>query len=199
MKRIYTIAACLMFAAVLSVAVKAQAQTTPMKVVLINTLAFDDEKGITKYVNAMNALENEFKPLDTEIQGLVTKYNNLGKEIKTLQDQASGGKVPIDEKAAQAKVDEYQLLEIQIKRKQEDAKTRYEKRQAAVLGPVLQDIGKAMQEFAQAKGYDLILDAAKLDQQQILLAILPAKIDVTKEFITFYNARPASATATTKP
>ena len=107
--------------------------------------------------------------------------------------------MPIDEQAAPATVDEYQLLEIQIKRKQEDAKTRYEKRQAAVLGPVLQDIGKAMQEFAQAKGYDLILDAAKLDQQQILLAILPAKIDVTKEFITFYNARPASATATTKP
>ena len=67
------------------------------------------------------------------------------------------------------------------------------------MGPIQNDIGKAMQDFAAAKGYDLILDAAKLDSQQILLAFIPGKVDVTKEFITFYNARPATAATAATP
>ena len=197
MKRFSLVAVFAILAAISSVSVSAQ--TPSMKVVVINTAAFDGKEGIVKYTNAMTALENEFKPLDTELQGLVTKYQNLGKELKTLQDQITAGTVPVNQTAAQAKADEYQTLELTIKRKQEDGKVRYEKRQPQVMGPILQDIGKAMQDFAAAKGYDLILDASKLDQQQILLAFIPAKVDVTKEFITFYNARPASAATAATP
>ncbi len=39
----------------------------------------------------------------------------------------------------QTKVDEAQNLELQIKRKQEDGKVKFEKRQRAGLGPILQD------------------------------------------------------------
>ena len=196
MKRFYTVAASLLFAAVFSISVSAQA--TALKVVVIDTRFFDGKEGIVKYTNAMSALETEFKPMDTELQALVTKYQNLAKELKVLQDQITAATVPINEKAAQAKADEYQNLEIQIKRKQEDGKSRYEKRQPQVLGPILQDIGKAMQDFATAKGYDLILDASKLDQQQILL-VMTGKVDVTKEFITFFNARPATAATAASP
>lgn len=196
MKRIYTIAAGLFFAAVFSVSVSAQA--TNLKVVVIDTRFFDGKDGIVKYTNAMTALESEFKPMDTELQALVTKYQNLAKELKVLQDQIAAGTVPVNQQTAQAKADEYQNLEIQIKRKQEDGKSRFEKRQPQVLGPILQDIGKAMQEFATAKGYDLILDGSKLDQQQILLVMSP-KSDVTKEFITFFNARPATAATAAAP
>ena len=137
MKRIYTIAAGLFFAAVFSISVSAQA--TNLKVVVIDTRFFDGKDGIVKYTNAMTALESEFKPMDTELQALVTKYQNLAKELKVLQDQISAGTVPVNEKTAQAKADEYQNLEIQIKRKQEDGKSRFEKRQPQVLGPILQD------------------------------------------------------------
>jgi len=184
----------------LTFAISASAQTTgQLKVVVINTVEFDGKDGIVKYTNAMTALENEFKPLDTELKALATKYENLGKELKVIQDQINAGNVPVDQKSANAKVEEYQNLEIQIKRKQEDGKERFQRRQPQVLGPIQQDIGKAMQEFATAKGYDLILDAAMLDQQKILLAYLPNKVDVTKEFITFYNARPATAATAATP
>lgn len=197
MKRFSLIAVFAILAAISSVSVSAQ--TPGFKVVVINTQAFDGKDGIVKYTNAMSALETEFKPLDAELQTLVTKYQTLGKELKTLQDQITAGTVPVNQQAAQAKADEYQTLELTIKRKQEDGKVRYEKRQPQVMGPILQDIGKAMQDFATAKGYDLILDAAKLDQQQILLAFIPTKVDVTKEFITFYNARPAGASTAAVP
>jgi Skp family chaperone for outer membrane proteins len=147
----------------------------------------------------MNALEAEFKPLETEIQGLVTKYNTLGAEIKKLQDQAAAGTVPIDQKSAAAKVEEYQTLELTIKRKQEDAKARAARREPAVMGPIRQEIGKALQDYATQKGYAMILDAAKLDGAGLILAFDAAKVDVTKDFIAFFNARPATTATTTTP
>ncbi len=58
---------------------------------------------------------------------------------------------------------------------------------------------KALNEYAKAKGYAVILDGVKLDQAQILLGF-DEKYNVTQDFITYYNARPATAaTATTTP
>ena len=57
------------------------------KIVYINVGAFDgDDKGvggITKYTTAMNTLEAEFKPVNTDLQAMNTKYVALGNEIKT--------------------------------------------------------------------------------------------------------------------
>ena len=199
-------AATFVFAALFAVSAFGQgAQTASgFKMAVINTAAFDSQEGIKRYTAAMNALENEFKPLQTEIEGLLTKWNNLGKEIQTIQANAqkastSGATVPFDEKAAQAKVEEYQNLEIQIKRKQEDAKNRLERREPQVMGPIRREIGEALQVFAKQKGYALILDAAKLDGAGLILAFDETKVDATKEFITFFNARPASTASATTP
>jgi len=197
MKRFSTVAVSLVFAAIF--AVSASAQTGVLKVVVINTLAFDGKDGIVKYTNAMTALDKEFVPVEAELTTMTTRYTNLAKELKALQDQITAGKVPVDQSSAQAKADEYATLELTIKRKQEDGKKAYERRQGVVMGPVLQDIGKAMQDFSTSKGYDLILDASKLDQAQLLLAFNPVKVDVTKEFITYYNALPARTASTTTP
>jgi Skp family chaperone for outer membrane proteins len=89
-------------------------------------------------------------------------------------------------------------LETTIKRKQEDAKARYEKRYQEVVGPVFNDIVKALNDFAKQKGYAVILDGAKLEEAQILLGF-DDKYDVTKDFVTFYNTRPAGTAATTTP
>ena len=56
-----------------------------------------------------------------------------------------------------------------------------------------------MQDYANQKGYDLILDAAKLDSAGLILAFNPAKVDVTKDFITYFNARPAGAATAATP
>ena len=99
-----------------------------------------------------------------------------------------------------SKASAIQDLETTIKRKQEDAKAKYDKRQDVVVGPVFADIGKALNEYAKSKGYALILDGAKLEQAGVLLGF-DDKYDITKDFITFYNARPATAStaATTTP
>lgn len=197
MKRFSTVAVSLVFAAIF--AVSASAQTGVLKVVVINPLAFDGKDGIVKFTNAMTALEKEFAPLQTELSNMTTKYNNLGKELQALQAQISAGKVPVDQSSAQAKAEEYANLELTIKRKQEDGKQLYERRQGTIMAPVQQDIGKALQDFSTSKGYDLILDASKLDQAQLLLAFNPVKVDVTKEFITYYNALPARTASTVTP
>jgi Skp family chaperone for outer membrane proteins len=168
------------------------------KIVVIDTGAFGDDKaGITKYRNAMKSLDTEFATVQNDLTTTANRITTLQKEIQTLQDQAAGGKVPVDQKSAQTKVDQYQTLSTDFKRKQEDAKARFDRRQAQVMGPIMQDIFKAMQDFATQKGYDMILDAVKLDAQQMILAFIPSKVDVTRDFITFYNSRPASTASAT--
>lgn len=199
MRRISVLAAVFAFAALFSVSASAQGAAQPAmpKIAVINTAAFDGKEGLTRYNNAMDGLEKEFAPVQTKIQGMVTRYQTLAQEIKKLQDAASAPNAPpIDRNAAQTKVTEYENLEKSIKREEEDAKANFARRQQAVMGPLLQDIGKAMQDYANQKGYDLILDAAKLDNAGLILAFNPAKVDVTKDFVTFYNARPAGAATT---
>lgn len=203
MKRVSLFIISLVFAAFFTVSAAAQnggaAQPSPVKIGIINTFAFGDEKaGITKYVNALKAVNTEFNPTQTELDTMSNKLNTLAKEIQVFRDQAATGKVPIDEKTVQAKVDEAEKLQRDIKFKQEDAKARYEKRQQAVIGPVMQDIGKALQDFAKQKGFTLLFDIAK-DEVGLLLAIGDEKIDVTKDFITFYNTRPATTATTASP
>lgn len=201
MKRVSFIAVTFVFAAISAASAFGQttvpAATQPAKIVVINTAAFDAKDGIVKYSNAMTALETEFKPATTEIQTLMTRYQTLATEVENARK--TNPAVPVNPQAIQAKVDEAQNIEIQIKRKQEDLKVKGEKRQQQVLGPVLQDIGKAMDEFAKQKGFALILDAAKLEGAGLILAVDLPKVDVTREFITFYNARPATTATTAVP
>jgi Skp family chaperone for outer membrane proteins len=194
------LAASFVFAAIFAISAVAQtgAATQPAgtgRIGLINTYAFGDEKaGIAKFRNALGSLEGEFKPVNDELKTMGTRYQSLAAEIQKMQ--ASNPAVPVDQKTVQAKVDEYQTLETNIKRKQEDAKARYERRYSEVVGPVYNDIIKAMNEFAKQKGYAVILDGAKLEEASILLGY-DDKYDVTKDFIAFYNARPAGTAATT--
>ncbi|RMF98730.1 MAG: OmpH family outer membrane protein [Acidobacteria bacterium] len=170
-----------------------------MKIAVINTLAFDDEKaGILKYVNALNTLEREFQPTKTELQTLANKIETLTKEYNSLLEQANKQNSPVSQQTIQAKREEIEKLQREAKFKQEDASARYQSRYQAVVGPVLQDIMKAMQDYAKQKGYALIFDAAKLDEGNLILAVGDVSIDVTKDFITFYNAR-QSTTSTTAP
>lgn len=201
MKTFRLIAAGFFFAAIFAVSTFAQATVTAGKIAVINTLAFDaDKAGITKFVAASNTLDAEFKPIQAELQTMATRMQALQTELQTAQANAQKSPtVPIDTKGLQAKATQYEEMGRQFKFKQEDAKAKYDNRRGVVLGPVLQDIGKAMQEFAKQKGYMMILDGAKLDESGLILAVGDDKVDVTKEFITFYNARPAGTASAATP
>lgn len=196
MKTIRLFAVSLFLTALLAAAAFAQ---TPSKVAVINTYAFGNEKeGITKYISAVTALNNEFKPLNDELKTMQTKLQGLATEIENLRKLAASNPKAVDEKSAQAKLDEAERLQRDIKFKQEEGAARLEKRKQAVLNPVMQDIMKAVQEFSKQKAYALVLDIGRLDETGILLGI-DEKADITKEFITFYNARPATTATTTTP
>ena len=195
MKTLRLVAVSFVFAAVFAVSAFAQTTAPTGKIALIDTRFFDSKEGITKYVNAMTSLDNEFKPDFTSLQSMSTKIKTLQTDITNLQKQITDGKVPVDEKSANSKVEEYDKLTREFKFKEEDLKVRYQRRELVVMNPIKQDIGKALDEFAKKNGFSLILDGAKLDGAGLILAF-DDKSDVTKEFITFYNARPTPAATT---
>ena len=201
MRTFRLIAVSVVFAAIF--AVSALAQTTPTangKVGLINTYAFGDEKeGIKKYITALTTLQAEFKPIETELQTLAAKIQALEKEIQGYQEilRTPGGKIPISNEALAKKVEDYEKMVREYKFKEEGAKSSYARREQIVMGPIRQDIGNAIQEFTKKNGYVIIIDVSR-DNTGMILG-LDETADVTKAFITFYNARPATTATVTKP
>lgn len=159
------------------------------RIAVIDTLVFRDEKaGITKYVNALKSLNAEFAPVQTELQTLGTRIQTLDKEMTAMRDAQQKG-MPVDARAFEAKRDEYDRLLRDYKFKEEDAKSRYERRFSAVTTPLNEAIGNAMNEYGKQKGYSIIFDISR-DQSGLIVSIPDEKIDITKDFIAFYNAKP---------
>ena len=202
MKTFRSIVAVFAFAAIFAVSAFAQAAASP-KIGIVNTAAFDNKEGITKYVNAMNTLETQMKPELTVLQTMGNRLQALKTELEKLQEQINDPKLPpaVDkaklQATAQTKYEEYQKIGSEFEYKQKDYKASLERKEATVMSPVRQDIGNALQEFAKKNGYMMILDASKLDGAGLLLAF-DEKFDVTKEFITFYNTRPGTTAAAVK-
>lgn len=191
------IAVSVFLMAVFAVSALAQTPTTGGKIGLIDTSQFyDPTNGIKKLVTAVTTLQTEFKPVTTELQTLETRIQTLQKEIEALQKQVQEGKVPVNQATVNAKLEEYDKLTREFKFKKEGAEAQAQRREAAILNPVRQDIGNAIQEFTKKNGYVVILDISK-DQIGIILG-LDETADVTKAFITFYNARPATTATVTK-
>jgi Skp family chaperone for outer membrane proteins len=202
MKAILLLAVALFLTAFSAASVFAQAvgpqASNAGKIGLVVSYAFGDEKnGITKFVAAEKALNAEFLPIDTELKTMNTKLETLLADIEKIRELAKTNPKAVDEKAAQAKVDEAEKLQRDMKFKADNAKIAYEKRQQAIMGPVMQDIYKSLQDYTKLRGYVMLLDAAKLEETGILIGVGDDKVDVTKDFITYYNTKPATTASAT--
>jgi outer membrane protein len=158
------------------------------KVALIDSSAFADEKqGISKFVSALKRVNAEFQPRQTEIQGL---QQQIEKATADLQKAA-----PVqDPKVTQQQQDRIDQMKNDYQRKGEDAQAAFNKRLEEVLGPIYEDIGKALDAFAKARGITLILDVSKV---QGIVSAADA-MDITRAFIADYNSKnPATASLTT--
>src|SRR5580765_6539373 len=198
MKRINTFAVSFLFAAIFSVSAFAQAQPAASKIGWIDTGAFGDEKeGVTKYITALKALETEMKPRAAELQTIQTKLTTISNDIANMTKNPA---IPVDQKALAAKQDEGAQLQREGEFKKKEYDAAVEKRSAAVLGPITNDILKAVQDYAKQKGYGVVLDIAALANQNMnaILALDPSA-NITKEFITYYNTRPATTATTATP
>ena len=200
MKRISTIAVGFIFTAIFAVSAFAQAgaQPTVTKIGWIDTGAFADPKdGVTKYNAALNALDKEMAPTVASLTAMQTKLQIVADEIEKF-NKAGTSAVPVNQSAILAKQEEGQNLQrdLEFEKKKYDAKVQ--KRSGEVLGPVSNDISKAIQDYAKLKGFAVILDIAALSNANALLA-LDASANITKEFIAYYNTRPATTATTTAP
>ncbi|HLL70815.1 MAG TPA: OmpH family outer membrane protein [Pyrinomonadaceae bacterium] len=197
MKLFRFIAAALFVAA--SLVTSASAQTAPRtqtaapagtsatagRIAVIDSSAFSDEKqGIARVVNAMKAVDAQFQPVRTEVQGMQTRYDALVADIQKTKDVA-------DPKTINTKVDQADALKRDITRKTEDAQNAIQKRMQEALGPLQEDVYNSLQAFAQQRGISMIIDASRVP-----LIYAADSLDITKEFITEYNrAKPATASA----
>ena len=179
----------------------AQAPATPATVALpmskmavIYTDMFLDQKtGIAKFNSVITKLNAEFVGLKNEIQGMQTRAQTLEDEIGKLQNAPAG--TPIDQRSLQAKIDQLEQLKKDLQRKSEDAQASYTRRSQELFGPLQDEIGKALEAFAKARGINVIIDAA-----QVPLLYAADSIDITRAFITDFNSKnPVTAATTTTP
>ena len=195
MKRIGFFAAAFVFAAVLSASAWAQA-TAATKIAVIDSTSFALEKdGITKFVNAVKQINTEFAPKDKELEGIENRIRKLAEEIKAATSNAN---VPVNEAALQSKNDEGERLQREYAFKKKEFEEAVNKRSQEVLGPIQTDIAKAIQEYSTSKGYSVVFDLSRIAGNGVLIAMDP-KADITKEFIAYYNTRPATAATASKP
>jgi len=185
-------------AALAAFAILAQTQTrpapAPTNVAIIDSSAFSDDKaGIARVMAAMQQIEAKFQPLRTEIRGMRDRLSTMRADIQKKRQVQ-------DPKLTAQQTDEADRLDVQIKRKAEDAQASYQRESLAVLEPLQKDIGTALTAYAQSRGVTLLLDV-----NRVPVVYAAASMDITKDFIADYNrthpagagtAAPAAAPAT---
>lgn len=156
---------------------------TPTNVAIIDSAAFSDEKaGIARVMAAMQQIETKYQPLRTELRGMRDRLATMRADLQK--------KRPVqDPKLTAQQTDAANQLEVDIKRKAEDAQTNYQKDSLAALDPLQKDIGTALTAYAQSRGITLLIDA-----NRVPIVYAAANLDITKDFIADYNrTHPAGA------
>lgn len=156
---------------------------------MIYSDAFLDPKtGIARFNSLLTTLNREFQPRQTELTNLQTRINTLTKEIQDTQSVA-------DPNAIRQKREQLDQANLEFKRKGEDAEAAYNKRRQEIFLPLQQDIGKALEAFAKARGITVIVDGS-----QVPVVYAADNIDITRVFINEFNAKnPATAAVTSSP
>ena len=200
----------LMFAVVVlaatSVATSAQISTTTPppkatqsapaapKIAFINSEVFYDEKlGVTKLVNALKQLEREFAPKNQELTGMNNRMAAINTELQNMQ------KLPenqFNQAAFNAKREEGTNLKRKFDFEKTEAENAAAKRRSQLVGPISQEIGRGIDEYAKKNGYTVILDPSKLSEAMLYYV---EAADSTKDFVTFFNARSPVTPAAVTP
>ena len=164
------------------------------KMAVIYTDAFLYQKtGIAKFNTVITKLNEEFKRPKDELTQMQTRAQTLEDEINKLRAAPEGS--PIDQKSLQAKIDQLDQLKKDVQRKAEDAQAAYNKRRQDLFMPLQDELGKALEAFAKARGINVIIDAA-----QVPLLYASESIDITRAFIIDFNTKnPVTAATTTPP
>ena len=148
----------------------------PANTAVIDSAAFTDEKaGIARAMAAMRGLEAKFQPLRNELRGMRDRLNTMRADLQKKQAIQ-------DARTTQQQSEAAEQLDLQIKRKAEDAQASYQRDSVAALEPLQKDIASALQTYSQAKGISLLFDINRVP----VLYHAPT-LDITRDFIADYN------------
>ena len=154
---------------------------------IYSDMFLDPKTGIARFNSLLNTLNREFQPRQAELQALQTKINTLTKEIDDTQNVA-------DPNALRQKREQLAQMQTDFKRKGEDAEAAYAKRRGEIFTPLQQDIGKALEVFAKARGITVIVDGS-----QVPVVYAADSIDITRAFINDFNSKNPATAAVTHP
>ena len=147
----------------------------------------DPKTGIARFNSLLSTLNREFQPREAELQGLQTRITTLTKEIDDTQNVA-------DPNAIRQKRDQLTQMNTELKRKGEDAQTAYAKRRQEIFLPLQQDIQKALEAFAKARGITVIVDGS-----QVPVVYAADSLDITRAFIAEFNSKNPATASVTQP
>jgi outer membrane protein len=172
----------------------ATVQLPMSKLAVIYTEFFLDQKtGIAKFNTVVNKLNGEFQKPKDELTQLQTRATSLETEINKLREAPEGA--PVDQRSLQAKIDQLDQMKKDIQRKAEDAQAAYNRRRAELFNPLQDEIGKALEAFAKARGINVIIDGTSVP-----LLYAADSIDITRAFIAEFNSKnPVTAASATTP
>ena len=158
------------------------------KVAVIFSEAFQDSKqGIARFTVLLTKLNSEFQKTQDELNQTAARINQLNEDVNKTRGVA-------DPKVTQQKIAQLDQLKKDYQRKGEDAQAAYQKRRVEILGPLQDDVGKALNAYAKSHAITIIIDGSQV--QGIVYA--SATIDITKAFISDFNSKnPATASVTT--
>ena len=158
------------------------------KMAVIYSEQFQDPKtGIARFTVTLNKLNGEFQKVQDDLNQTAQRLTALQGEITRLQQ--AGGATPAQ---IQAKIDTLDQQKRDYQRKGEDAKAQYQRRYQELFTPLQDDISKALDAYAKARGITLIIDGS-----QVPVLYVVEGLNLTTAFISDYNLKnPATAQVT---
>jgi len=158
------------------------------KMAVIYSEQFQDPKtGIARFTVTLNRLNGEFQKVQDDLTQTAQRLTAQQNEITKLQQ--AGGATPAQ---IQARIDSLDQQKREYTRKGEDAKAQYQKRYQDLFLPLQDDVSKALDVYAKARGITMIIDAS-----QAPILYVAESMDITRAFISEYNLKnPVTAQVT---
>ena len=148
----------------------------PSGIAIVDSGEFTDPKtGIQRVVAALGQLDVKNQGITKELKDMQTRLQNLRTDIQNKRQVQ-------DPKITAQQTDQADKLELELKRRAEDAQAASNKEMQSAIGPLQQDIQNALGAYAKAHGIFLVIDAGRVP-----LVYADDSIDITKDFIADYN------------
>jgi outer membrane protein len=125
------------------------------------------------------------KKYDPKRQQIKTLSDQLDAQTKQLQSQATN--LSDDQRASRAHgIDE---LKKQLDRETQDAQSDFQGDMQELLSRIASKVGEVMTDYAQKRGYTLVLDRSEQEQTAPTVLYAIPSTDITKAVIDAYNEK----------